>query len=87
MLAIDILLLIGAALLAIGAAALGGAALDRRTQARQRQKLGARNALAVSAQVAECCAACGTATDATIDVWDAGQWWHQACYRNVLQGE
>ncbi|TMQ08429.1 MAG: hypothetical protein E6J90_40450 [Deltaproteobacteria bacterium] len=85
MLGIDIALLVGgAALLVIAAAAVGGR-LGSRLEARRRRLQGAHNAEQEKQHLEELCTVCGTSIDPSNDVWDAGRWWHKACYREAIR--
>jgi hypothetical protein len=85
MLAIDIALLVGSAVLVMVGAAVVGGRLGPRLEARRRRLQGERNAEYEKRRLAEICTICGTPIDPAHDLWDAGQWWHQACYRESLR--
>jgi len=85
MLGIDIALLVGGAILVMAAAALLGGRLGPRLEARRRRLQGERNADQEKQRIEERCTICGTSIDPTHDIRDAGQWWHQACYRESLR--
>jgi hypothetical protein len=82
MIAIDLALLAGGALLVVVIAGFVGGRVGRRVE---RKQLGARNAAEEKRRLEERCAICGEAIEPAIDVWDRGQWWHRACYREALQ--
>lgn len=85
MIAIDLALLAGGALLVVVIAGLVGGRIGPRAEARRRKQLGARNAAEEQRRLEERCAMCGEAVEAEQDVWDRGQWWHRACYREALR--
>jgi hypothetical protein len=85
MLAVDIALLAGGAVLIVVAAALVGGRLGPRLDARRRRLQGERNAEQEKRRLAELCTLCGTPVDPARDVCDAGRWWHRACYRVSLR--
>ena len=85
MLAIDIALLAGGAMLVMVAAAIVGGRLGPRLEARRRRLQGERNAEDEKRRLAELCTICGTPIDPAHDLWDAVQWWHRACYRESLR--
>ena len=85
MIAIDLALLAGGALLVVVLAGFVGGRLGPRAEARRRKQLGTRNAAEEQRRLEERCAVCGEAVEPARDVWDRGQWWHRACYREVLQ--
>ena len=85
MIAIDLALLAGGALLVVVLAGFVGGRLGPRAEARRRKQLGMRNAAEEQRRLDERCTVCGEAVEPARDVWDQGQWWHRACYRNVLQ--
>ena len=85
MLAIDIALLAGGALLVVVAAALVGGRLGPRLETRRRRLQGERKAEQEKRQLAELCTICGTPIDPAHDLWEADQWWHRACYRESLR--
>lgn len=85
MLAIDVALLVGGALLVVVIAGFVGGRVGSRAEARRRKQLGARNASEEQQRLEERCTVCGEAVEPEQDVWDRGQWWHRACYRSVLQ--
>jgi len=85
MLAIDIALLVGGGALLVAVTALVGGRLGPRLEARRRRLQGERNAELEKRRAAELCTICGTPIDPAHDLWDAGRWWHQACYRESLR--
>lgn len=85
MLAIDIALLAGGAVLVVVAAALVGGRLGPRLDARRRRLLGERNADEEKRRLAELCTICGTPIDPAHDLWEADRWWHRACFRESLR--
>ena len=85
MLGIDIALLVGGAILVMAASALLGGRFGSRLEARRRRLQGERNAEQEKLRLAERCTICGTSIDPARDIRDAGQWWHQACYRESLR--
>jgi hypothetical protein len=85
MLAIDIALLAGGAVLVVVAAAIAGGRLGPRLEARRRRQQGERNAEQEKRRLAELCTICGTPIDPAHDLWEADQWWHRACYRESLR--
>jgi hypothetical protein len=85
MLGIDIALLVGAAILAVIAAGVIGGRLGSRLEARRHRLLGERNAEQENRRLEERCTVCSETIDPTHDVWDAGRWWHRACYREILR--
>lgn len=85
MLAIDIALLVGGAVLVMVGAAVVGGRLGPRLDARRRRLQGERNAEQEKRRLAELCTICGASIDPAHDLWDAGQWWHRACYRESLR--
>jgi fructose-1,6-bisphosphatase/sedoheptulose 1,7-bisphosphatase-like protein len=85
MLGIDIALLVGGAILVVAATAVFGGRLGPRLEARRRRLQGERNAEQEKQRLAERCEICGASVDPARDVWDAGRWWHQACYRESLR--
>lgn len=85
MLGIDIALLVGGAALVVVAAALIGGRLGPRAEARRRRRQGQANAEQEQRRLEERCSVCGASIDPVHDVWDAGQWWHQRCYREALR--
>jgi len=85
MIAIDLALLAGSALLVVVIAGFVGGRVGPRAEARRRKQLGARNAAEEKRRLDERCAVCGEAVVPAQDVWDRGQWWHRACYREALQ--
>jgi hypothetical protein len=85
MLAIDIALLVGGAVLVMVGASVVGGWLGPRLEARRRRLEGERNAEHEKRRLAEICTICGTPIDPAHDLWDADQWWHRACYRESLR--
>lgn len=85
MLAIDVAVLVGAAVLMVAAAGVIGGRLGPRLEARRRRLRGEDNAAQERQRLAERCMVCGAAIDPAHDVWDAGRWWHRACYRESLR--
>jgi hypothetical protein len=85
MIAIDLALIAGGALLVVVLAGLVGGRMGPRAEARQRKQLGARNAAEEQRRLEERCAVCGDPVIPANDVWDQGQWWHRACYREALE--
>jgi hypothetical protein len=85
MLAIDIALLAGGAVLVVVAAAIVGGRLGPRLEHRRRRLQGERNAEQEKRRLAELCTICGTSIDPAHDLWEADQWWHRACYRESLR--
>lgn len=85
MLGIDIALLVAGGLVLMVAAAAVGGRLGPRLDARRRRQQGERNAEQEKRRLAELCAVCGTSIDPAHDLWDSGQWWHRACYRESLR--
>lgn len=86
MLFVDIAILVAvAAVVAVGVGALSGGALQRRLEARRRQRLGERNAEEERRRLAERCAACDLPVDATQDLWEGGKWWHRRCWRQAIE--
>jgi hypothetical protein len=85
MLAIDIALLAGGAMLVVVAAAIVGGRLGPRLEDRRRRLQGERNAEQEKRRLAELCTICGTPIDPAHDLWDSDQWWHRACYRESLR--
>ncbi len=89
MLVIDILLLVGGAVLVGGAAVLAAAKLgpriDRALADRRAKALGKRNAEALAQY--HSCVSCEGRIDPAVDVYDHGAWWHRACWERILKGE
>ena len=85
MLGIDIALLVGGAVLMVIAAGVVGGRVGSRLEARRRRLQGARNAEHEKQRLEERCTVCGTSIDPSSDIWDAGRWWHKACYREALR--
>jgi hypothetical protein len=85
MLGIDILLLVGGGALIVALAALVGGRIGERGEARRRRLLGQRNAEEEKLKLEERCTVCGASIDPAHDLWDAGQWWHQKCYREAVR--
>lgn len=85
MLGIDIALLVGGAVLLVVTAGLIGGRLGVRFEARRRHLLGEQNAEREKRLLEERCTVCGESIDPARDVRDAGQWWHRACYRELLR--
>jgi fructose-1,6-bisphosphatase/sedoheptulose 1,7-bisphosphatase-like protein len=85
MLGIDIVLLVGGAILVVIAAGAIGGRVGSRLEARRRRLQGQRNAEQEKRRLEERCTVCNAAIDPAHDVWDAGRWWHQACYRESLR--
>src|SRR5262249_28871485 len=86
MLVVDILILVAvAAAVAVGVGVLGGGSLQRRLEARRRQRLGEKKAEEERRRLAERCAVCDEPVDATEDLWERGQWWHRRCWRQSLE--
>lgn len=85
MLGIDIALLVGGAILMVIAAGTIGGRLGSRLEARRRRLQGQRNAEQEQRRLEERCTVCTAAIDPALDVWDAGRWWHRACYRESLR--
>ena len=85
MLAIDIALLVAGGLVLMVAAAAVGGRFGPRLEARRRRLQGERNADQEKRRLAELCTVCGTSIDPAHDLWDSGQWWHEACYRESLR--
>lgn len=84
MLGIDIALLVGGAVLVVVAAGVIGGRLESRLEARRRRLQGERNAEQEKRRLEERCTICSGSIDPAHDVWDAGRWWHTACYREAL---
>ena len=85
MLAIDVALLAGGALIVVVIAGLVGGRVSLRGEERRRKLLGAQRAAEEQRRLDERCAICGEQVDPTQDVWDHEQWWHRACYREALR--
>lgn len=89
MLVIDILLLVGGAILVGGAATLVGIKvgkkLDRALADRRAKALGKRNAKMLAQY--HSCVSCEGKVDPEVDVYDHGAWWHRACWERVVRGE
>ncbi|HET7500060.1 MAG TPA: hypothetical protein VFK02_03630 [Kofleriaceae bacterium] len=85
MLAIDLALLVGGAILVVFAASVIGGRLGPRLEARRRLLQGQRNAAQELNRLDEHCTICGAAVDPAHDVWDQDRWWHRACYRESLR--
>ncbi|HEU4730173.1 MAG TPA: hypothetical protein VFT22_19885 [Kofleriaceae bacterium] len=81
MLAIDLALLVGGALLVVLAASVVGGRVGPRLEARRRRLQGERNAAQEKRRLDEQCTICGASVDPVHDVWDQDRWWHRACYR------
>jgi ribosomal protein L37AE/L43A len=84
MLVIDIALLVGGGVLAVVAAALIGGRFGARSEARRRREQGERNAELEKQRLDERCAVCGELVEPEHDVFDAGHWWHQKCFREAV---
>jgi hypothetical protein len=85
MLGIDIALLAaGGALLVVAVAFIGGR-IGARGEARRRRLQGQRNAEREQQRLEERCTVCGAAIDPAEDIFEAGQWWHRACYREAVR--
>lgn len=89
MLVIDILLLVGGAVLVGGAAVFAaaklGTRLDRALADRRAKALGRRNAEALEQR--NTCLSCEGEVDPEVDIYDRGAWWHRACWERVVKGE
>jgi len=85
MLAIDIALLVGGGVVLVFVAAVIGGRVNARTEVRRRRQLGAQNAEDEKRRLDERCTICDGAIDPAHDVWDAGRWWHRACYRESVR--
>lgn len=85
MIAIDLALLAGCALLVVVVAGFVGGRVGPRAEARRRKQLGARNAAEEKRRLEERCTICGEAIEPALDVWERGQWWHRGCFRETLQ--
>ena len=85
MLGMDLVLLVLAGALVVGAAALAGAKLEKRAEIRRRRLQGQRNAEQEKLRLEEQCAECGESIDPYQDVWELGRWWHRKCYREVVR--
>jgi hypothetical protein len=85
MLAIDLALLVGGAVVVIVIASLIGGRVGARGEDRRRKQLGADNATDEKRRMEERCAICNEQVDPVKDVWDQEQWWHRTCYREALR--
>lgn len=85
MIAIDVALLVGGALLVVVIAGLVGGRVGSRAEVRRRRQLGARNAAEEQRRLDERCTICGEVVEPARDLWERGQWWHRGCYREVSQ--
>ena len=86
MLLVDLAILFGiAAVFAVAAGAVGGGSIGRRLEKRRREKQGARNAEEERRRLDERCAVCNEAVDATVDLWERGEWWHRRCWRESVE--
>jgi hypothetical protein len=86
MLFIDLAILAGVALVvAVAAGTVGGRSLGARLEERRRRKQGERNLEEEKRRLAERCVACSEPVDAAVDLWDRGEWWHRACWRQSVE--
>jgi len=89
MLVIDILLLVGGAVLVVGAAVLAavklGPRVDRALAERRARALGRRNAEALAQH--HNCISCEGRVDPEVDFYNHGTWWHKACWERAMRGD
>jgi hypothetical protein len=91
MLVIDVLLILGGAILVGGAIILAsiklGPRLDRALAERRTKALGRRNAQDEALVLSHVCIECGRPIDPEVDIYDHGAWWHRSCWDKVQGGE
>ncbi len=84
MLGIDLAILVGVGALVVFAASLGGRSLGDRLERRRREQQGRKNAEQERRRLEERCTVCGEPVDPATDLFERDQWWHRACWRDVV---
>ena len=80
---VDIVLLMGAGVMAVAVAGWVGLRADRRRRHRDAEAKGQKNAAELRAAEARRCVECAREADPQVDVFDHGTWWCKPCWLKI----